>query len=43
MVVMGGRRTSMQFFRSQIGSGSREQDFGFAQRIIFLSSYRKYA
>ena len=43
MVVMGGRRKSMQFFRSQVGSGSKEQDLGFAERVIFLSSYRKYA
>ena len=43
MVVMGGRRKSMQFFRGQVGSGSREQDLGFAERVIFLSSYRKYA
>ena len=38
MVVMGGRRTSMQFFRSQVGSGSREQDLGFAERMIFFKS-----
>ena len=28
----------MKFFRSQVGSGSREQDLGFAERMIFSKS-----
>ena len=38
MVVMVGRRTSTQFFRSQVGSRSRIQDLGFAGRMIFFKS-----
>ena len=38
MVVVVGRRTSMQFFISQVGSGSREQDLSFAERMIFFKS-----
>ena len=36
MVVMVGRRTSTQFFRSQVGSGSREQDLGFEKMDDFF-------
>ena len=28
----------MKFFRSQVGSGSREQDLGFSERMIFFKS-----
>ena len=28
----------MQFFRSQVGSASRKQDLGFAERMIFFKS-----
>ena len=38
MVVMVGRRTSTQFFRSQVGSRSRVQDLGFTKRMIFFKS-----
>ena len=36
MVVMVGRRTSTQFFRSHVGSGSREQDLGFEKMDDFF-------
>ena len=38
MVVMVGRRTSTQFFRSPVGSRSRVQDLGFAERMIFFKT-----
>ena len=38
ILVMVGRKTSIQFFRSQVGSGSREQDLGFAERMIIFKS-----
>ena len=38
VVMVGSRGALMQFFRSQVGSGSREQDVGFAERMIFSES-----
>ena len=38
VVMVGSRGASMQFFRSLVGSGSIEQDVGFAERMIFLKS-----
>ena len=38
MVVMVYRRKEMKFFRGQVGSRSREQDLGFAERMIFFKS-----
>ena len=38
MVVMVGRRTSTQFFRSPVGSRSRVQDLGFAERMIYFKT-----
>ena len=38
MVVIVYRRKEMKFFRSQVGSRSREQDLGFAERMIFFKS-----